>query len=63
MENVASTASIGNEKRKRLALINATNEKNETLELLAITKKETQQFKDLSEKYMVCILFFQSSKT
>ena len=63
MENVASTASIGNEKRKRLALINATNEKNETLELLTITKKETQQFKDLSEKYMVCILFLQSSKT
>ena len=63
MENVASTASICNEKQKRLALINATNEKNETLELLTITKKETQQFKDLSEKYMVCILFLQSSKT
>ena len=63
MENVASTASVGYEKRKRLALINATNEKNETLELLTEAQKETQQFKDLSEKYMVCILFFQSSKT
>ena len=63
MENVASTASVGYEKRKRLALINATNEKNETLELLTEAQKETQQFKDLSEKYMVCLLFFQSSKT
>ena len=57
MENVASTASVGYEKRKRLALINATNEKNETLVLLTEAQKETQQFKDLSEKYMVCILF------
>ena len=63
MENVASTASVGYEKRKRLALINATNEKNETLELLTEAQKEAQQFKDLSEKYMVCLLFFQSSKT
>ena len=63
MGSVASTAAIGNEKQRRLALINVTNEKNETLELLTETQKETQQFKDLSEKYMVCLLFFQSSKT
>ena len=60
--NEALTASIENENKKTAALRNETSEKNATLEMLTKVQKETQQFKDQSEKYKVCKIFLRSSK-